>query len=381
MSYHISHQTLSRLKSVVILVAGDVMLDEYIFGVVDRISPEAPVPVLLWQNSMRRLGGSGNVVQNLVSLGAKPIILSRLGKDERGNWLINKLKSIKVDIDGLLLDESFSTISKTRIISGSNHLLRLDREIKSHSPKSWLSKISSMLKYKLKNCQAIILSDYGKGFLTDENIELIIDCGKRHRMPVVVDPKGVNFRRYRGANYITPNEYEAGLASGVKISDTRTACKAGKIILEDGNFEGVVITRGDNGAVLVTKDVEQQLSVGRVNVADVTGAGDTFISMLTISLANGFDVTEAIRLANLAASITVKHLGASTTSIEELELAVKSSNQAVKYVSIEDLLTTVGNLRIEKVTIAMVVGAFDLWHSGQLKSLESAKRHSDIVIL
>lgn len=307
---------LEKVRSVRLLVVGDVMLDRYWFGDVSRISPEAPVPVVKVERIEERLGGAANVARNAVALGAQTALLSVVGDDEAGRSLSRLLADGEIDA-GLHVDRDIDTTVKLRVIGRQQQLLRIDFET-TPSHEILQAKFSEFVS-RVEACDVVILSDYGKGGLThiSEMIRLARAAGK----PVLVDPKGDEWGKYAGATVITPNRSELREVVGRWSSDADLAAKTQKLREELG-LEALLVTRSEEGMTLFTgNEVHHQPAQAR-EVFDVSGAGDTVIATLAVMLAAGAGWAEAIRVANVAAGIVVGKLGTAVVTREELAAAM-----------------------------------------------------------
>jgi len=260
-----------RLTSAPILVAGDVMVDEYVLGDVERISPESPVPVVVTRDTLRRLGGAGNVVRNLVSLGGTVALCATVGTDPAGSWFKRHCEELSVESFWLKEDDSRPTTIKTRVVARNQQLVRIDQERVADISSELERAVLADVKAVMPQVKAVVLSDYGKGFLTANILQGLLAEARAHRVPVLVDPKGLDFSRYRGATYITPNVREASLASGIEIRSPESLAQAGKILLDVVEAEGVVITRGREGITLITASRVQDFPVSPIEIIDVTG--------------------------------------------------------------------------------------------------------------
>ncbi|MEA3292833.1 MAG: D-glycero-beta-D-manno-heptose-7-phosphate kinase [Pseudomonadota bacterium] len=302
-----------RLARGRVLVAGDVMMDRYWFGGVDRISPEAPVPVVAVGRRENRVGGAANVARNVAVLGARCALLSVVGDDEAGRELREIVDASGID-SRLQIDADAVTTIKLRIISRNQQLLRADFETEPAG--EVLSRCLDDYRGKLHECDVVVLSDYGKGGL--RHVEQMIDLARKAGIPVLVDPKGSDFSRYRGASMITPNlkEFEA-VAGGIEGDDDME--RKARAMIEGLNLEKLLVTLSDKGMVLYQRDKKPLLQVARVKeVYDVSGAGDTVIAMLALAWAGGLDDEQALTLANSAASAVVSKLGTAVPTRQEL---------------------------------------------------------------
>ncbi len=320
-------QALSRgFRDIRVLVVGDVMLDQYIWGTVSRISPEAPVPVIEVKSESQRLGGAANVAHNLRSLGTPPFLCSIIGKDDAGERVQADLRKIGVTTDHLLIDSVRPTTIKTRIIAHQQQVARLDRELRediSHDHTSWLfGRIQTLLPH----IDGIILEDYGKGVVTGELVQQVVECTRKAGKIVAVDPKISHFTRYAGVSVMTPNHHEAGASVNIPIESHREMLLVGKELLQRLHCKYVLITRGEEGMSLFDRQAGMVTHVPTMaqEVFDVTGAGDTVIAVLTAGLASGANPVDAVLLANAAASVVVGKIGTATLNQEELQAALRT---------------------------------------------------------
>jgi len=310
------------------LVIGDVILDHYIFGDVSRISPEAPVPVVEVKEESFRLGGAANTVTNICSLGGRVDIVSIIGKDENGNRLRQMFQEIGTNVEGLLCDVSRPTIIKTRVIARHQQVVRIDREVKDAVDGNLKEEIIRIAESTLPKTDAIILSDYDKGVLSKDVLEVVLASAKELDKSVVIDPKMQNFWHYKGATLVTPNVKEASAAFGKDIIDDASLLDAGKTLLKRLQLSALLITRGEHGMSLF-ETVNGQAKVTHIptvahQVFDVTGAGDTVVAVCTLALAAGASMIDAARIANCAAGIVVGKVGTANVTTEELRKSVLS---------------------------------------------------------
>jgi rfaE bifunctional protein kinase chain/domain len=318
-------ELLDCFKGKRILVLGDFMIDEYIEGVVERISPEAPVPVVEAREITVRPGGAANVVANLLALGAQVTAAGVVGSDQAGEELKELLKKYGALTELLLTDSSRPTTRKTRIVASSQQLLRVDWESREEVSREIEEELLSFLLDSYKGYDAVIVSDYGKGVVTPQ---LFKYTGKiRKHTPVLVDPKETNFPIYREVTTMTPNVKETYQAVGLKPEDNEKAERAGKELIEKFSLEFAVITRSEKGISVVTRDEARHIPTRAKQVFDVTGAGDTVISAFTLAMVSGADPFTAAEVANLAAGIVVGKLGTATVTLEELKEAARSALQ------------------------------------------------------
>jgi len=333
------NETIERFSSIRIVIIGDVILDHYIFGGSNRISQEAPVPVVEVTSEDFRLGGAANTVANIRSLGGQVEIISIIGKDANGDRLRKMLSDIGANADGLFEDDSRPTIVKTRVIVRNQQVVRIDRELKHQVDGNPKDEIIHLAKALIPKADAIIFSDYDKGVVSKDVLEGVFASVQAHDIPVVIDPKERNFWNYKGATVITPNTKEAGTALGMTIGDDESLLYVGNTLLERLELDALLITRGEHGMSLFEANcpkTNQPSSEGQFpttnsrkskvthiptvtrEVFDVTGAGDTVVAVFTLALAAGADMLDAAIIANCAAGIVVGELGTANVTKEEL---------------------------------------------------------------
>ncbi|MDB1122464.1 bifunctional D-glycero-beta-D-manno-heptose-7-phosphate kinase/D-glycero-beta-D-manno-heptose 1-phosphate adenylyltransferase HldE [Vibrio algarum] len=360
-----------------VLVIGDVMLDRYWNGPTGRISPEAPVPVVKVENNEERPGGAANVAMNIASLGGHVHIIGLTGDDEPAKVLTNTLNGLKVHCDFVALPD-YPTITKLRVISRGQQLIRLDFEDKfaNIDPKLVLSRMENAL----PTAKAVILSDYAKGAL--EHAQQFIQKARAANIPVFIDPKGADFERYRGATLLTPNMAEFELKVG-KINSEEELIEKGLALIEEFDFEALLITRSEHGMTLLRKGLAPfHLPTQAQEVYDVTGAGDTVISVLAASVAAGKPLDQACALANAAAGVVVGKLGTSTLSEIELAEAVHGSQDTDFGIIGEDaLVKAVEKAKSKGETVVMTNGCFDILHAGHVSYLNQAAKLGDRLIV
>ncbi|EHP3507511.1 bifunctional D-glycero-beta-D-manno-heptose-7-phosphate kinase/D-glycero-beta-D-manno-heptose 1-phosphate adenylyltransferase HldE [Vibrio cholerae] len=360
-----------------VLIVGDVMLDRYWYGPTGRISPEAPVPVVKVEQSEERPGGAANVAMNIASLGGHAHIIGLTGQDEPANVLANKLTSLKVHCDFVALSD-YPTITKLRVLSRGQQLIRLDFEDKFENTDAQL--ILSRMESALPKVRAVILSDYAKGAL--EHVQQFIQKAKAAGVPVFIDPKGSDFERYRGASLLTPNMSEFEAVVG-KVKSEQELVEKGFALIEKFDLGALLVTRSEHGMTLLRRGLEPfHLPTQAKEVYDVTGAGDTVISVLAASVAAGKALDEACALANAAASVVVGKLGTSTVSTIELAEAVHGSKDTDYGVISEDaLIEAVKKAQARGEKVVMTNGCFDILHAGHVSYLNHAAELGDRLIV
>jgi D-glycero-beta-D-manno-heptose-7-phosphate kinase len=316
-------QAIQKFRNKRILVFGDMMLDRFIYGAVSRISPEAPVPVVEIKSENTCLGGAANVAANISSLGGIPVPLGVAGNDHEGNRLREEFHALGSPLGGLIADKDRPTSVKTRIIAHHQQVCRTDREDRSPLSAAVQLRIVEKFRAALPSIDAIIVSDYAKGLLSPPLLRRTLPLAKAAGKIVCVDPKVRDFSVYKPATVITPNTAEAERASGIGISNNRDLLRAGKKIFGDSGIKHLLITRGEEGMALFENDSSvTYIPTIAQEVYDVTGAGDTVISTLALSLVAGLSILEAAILSNIAAGIVVGKLGTASASPEELISAI-----------------------------------------------------------
>ncbi|MCD6525711.1 MAG: bifunctional D-glycero-beta-D-manno-heptose-7-phosphate kinase/D-glycero-beta-D-manno-heptose 1-phosphate adenylyltransferase HldE [Desulfuromonas sp.] len=375
---------LKQLPQIRTLVVGDLMLDEYLWGRTGRISPEAPVPVVDVDREDLRLGGAGNVVNNLCELGCQVAVCSVLGDDDDGRQLYRQLEQSAVDVSGVVFDPERKTSRKTRILASNQQMLRIDRESRCPLSAQIEQQLLTQVVALIDQVDVIFLSDYGKGVLTDPLLQSVIAAGRAKGVPVVVDPKGSEYRRYRGATLLTPNRAEASEASGIKIVDDATLVAAGTTILDDAQLDALVLTRSEEGMSLFLRDGQQiNLPTQAREVFDVSGAGDTVLALIGIGLAASLSLKQAATVANIAAGVVVAKVGTSTVSCQEILRAVSRVvlPGELKIQLPLDLRPLLDQARNSGKKVVFTNGCFDLLHAGHVSYLQRARALGDLLVL
>ena len=313
-------ELLKKFPNVKVLIIGDVMLDRYCWGSVRRISPEAPVPVVTLNETTEVAGGAANVAANVAGLGAKPFLVGIVGEDAEAEILSTVLKNGQVSANFLIPIKNRQTTLKTRIIAHQQQIVRLDQEntkpLTSLEVENVLKKIETLWEM----IDIVIISDYAKGFLTEELLLRLITTATKHKKPVLIDPKGQNYSKYIGATLLTPNQAEAAKACKLDDDEPEIIEIAGKRLLKEIKVEAVLITKGENGMTLFQKEQNSfEIKASARKVYDVTGAGDTVISCLAVALAAGADFSTASEIANIAAGVVVEQVGTTAITLLMLE--------------------------------------------------------------
>jgi len=366
-----------------ILVIGDLMIDHYLWGSCDRISPEAPVQVVNVAKETSVLGGAGNVVNNLQALGANVSVASVIGQDEIGKELILMLKSLGVKTEGLVTQKDRKTSKKSRVIASNQQILRYDKESKEDILDASVQKIVDAVKKDLFLYDMIIFSDYGKGVLTTNLCQEIISLAATMDKKVLVDPKGTDYSKYKGAHFLTPNKKEACEATGIDIVDDKTLLEAGEWLRKECNLELSMITLSEDGIAIFDDKMHKVPTVAR-EVFDVTGAGDTVIASLAFAISSGKDIVSSAEFANAAAAVVVGKIGSATATmneIEEYESTLHKSSSDMHIKTKDELERVVKIAKNRNQRIVFTNGCFDILHLGHVKYLEVAKSFGDILIV
>lgn len=375
---------LNRLTDLRILVVGDLMLDEYLWGKAERISPEAPVQVVEVKREELRLGGAGNVANNLAALGVQVEMASVLGDDDDGRLLRDLLAGRGVGTDGIVLAPGRTTSRKSRVLASSQQIVRIDRESRDLIDERLENALLERVRALVPGCRAILVSDYLKGVLGEPLVQALIAFGRAQGIPVVIDPKGTDYRKYRGATALTPNRKEAQAASGIAIVDEDSLRRAGRQLCGDLALEALVLTRSEEGMSLFFGDGgEVHLPTEAREVFDVSGAGDTVLALIGVGLGAGLPLAEAARLSNLAAGVVVGKVGTSTVTPEEiLDAAGRGHADSDRKIHARPALARLlAERKARGETIVFTNGCFDLLHVGHVKYLQAARKLGDRLVL
>ncbi|MHB8726491.1 MAG: D-glycero-beta-D-manno-heptose-7-phosphate kinase [Casimicrobiaceae bacterium] len=384
-----SHQALldmlGRFHSARILVLGDVMLDRYVYGSVERISPEAPIPVLTVDREYDMPGGAANVARNIASMGAHAVVIGVVGDDMWANDLQSQLTLLSTIEARLITDRSRPTTRKTRFITARQQILRADHEHSSMLSDTVAERVLMKYREALADVDVVILSDYAKGVLSDGLTRSAIDAARKAGKPVIVDPKGRGFEKYSGATVLTPNRHELELAFAHPCStDEQIALGAGRFI-GLGICETMVVTRGAQGmSVVGGGGSATHMPANAREVFDVSGAGDTAVAALSLGLAAGGAIIDAARLANVAAGLVVAKLGTASVSAGEIVAAVTQFDGRIdhgKLFTLDHVTQLAQSWRAQGLKVAFTNGCFDLLHTGHLSLLEQARRVADRLIV
>jgi D-beta-D-heptose 7-phosphate kinase/D-beta-D-heptose 1-phosphate adenosyltransferase len=375
---------LDSLEAPRVLIVGDVMLDRYVTGDVTRISPEAPIPVLAAKSAEEKLGGAGNVARNLAVMGAEVELVALVGEDSWGRSLRRLLESEGISTSGLVSDPERPTSLKSRMVSGVQQMLRVDWEdVRDLEPET-AAQVLERARGLLEGAGALVLSDYGKGVLTTEVLAGLIAAARSLGVPVLVDPKGSDYSKYRGATLITPNRKEAEQALGRKLSDLREVSTGAQDLIELAELDLAIITLGSEGIFYRTRaGVEGHEPTQARAVFDVTGAGDTVVAHLALYIAAGYELGAAVALANQAAGVVVGRLGTNAVDREELRACLrKGAVHEGKVLRSDDELHALLNLwRDEGRRVVFTNGCFDIIHTGHVKYLRFARSRGDVLLV
>lgn len=356
-----------------ILVIGDIIIDNYLIGSTERISPEAPVPVVKINNDITNIGGAGNVVNNLLAFGAQADILSVIGDDETFNEVESLFKKHLISSKFLVVQKGRVLTKKTRILASNQQIVRYDKEDSKEITKETSEGIFNIYKNIITNYDIIIISDYNKGLLTKELTLKIINLANDKNIKILVDPKGSDYSKYNGAYLLTPNKKEASNIINFDINKD-TLENATSVLKSNYNLTKSVITLGKDGIALFDDHLKIFPTKAK-EVYDVTGAGDTVIAAIAYKLAKNQTIEEAIEFANLAAGVVVGKIGVATASLSE----ISALEQNIK--NKENLKLTLKKLKQENKKIVFTNGCFDILHLGHIKYLEQAKKMGDVLII
>ena len=372
------------MTGVRVLCVGDVMLDRFAYGEVERISPEAPIPVFRHQHEATMAGGAGNVLRNLSALGVAARIVAVIGDDGAGSELRALIEAEPGAQARLFVAKGRETTIKTRYIAGSQQLLRADRETTTAIEPEMAEKIVANVVAALAETDAIVLSDYGKGVLTPEVTARIIEAARQAGKPVVVDPKGPDMSHYRGASVVTPNRRELAEASGTAVSDDAEIIIAAEKLIAGCGIEAVLVTRAKDGMTLVTNAGAEHLEAMKREVFDVSGAGDTVVAVLAAAIGAGVALADAAAIANAAAGVVVGKVGTAAVEKSELIDALHGrewSGAGSKLASFEAAIERIARWRRKGLRIGFTNGCFDILHPGHVSLFEQARGACDRLVV
>ena len=370
-------------KTPKILVVGDLMIDHYLWGPSERISPEAPVPVVNVDSESTVLGGAGNVINNLNALGAVVDVISVIGECETSKELKDLLCDIKIETQYLITQKNRVTSKKSRIIAAQQQVVRYDRESTSEINNKSQVAILKVFKKIVNNYDVILLSDYGKGVLTFELTQSLISIANENKKKLLVDPKGLDYSKYKGAYLLTPNKKEASEATNIIIKDNESLTQSIRILKDQIDLTVSLITLSEKGVAIFDNELRIHPTVAR-EVFDVTGAGDTILASLGFALSCNKDIDEAIKFANLASGVVVGKIGSATATLNEIieyESSLNKSTSDEHIKTWDEISSIISELKNNDKKIVFTNGCFDILHIGHVKYLEKAKNFGDILIL
>ena len=370
-------------KTPKILVIGDLIVDQYLWGKSERISPEAPVQVINIEKESTSLGGAGNVINNLKVLGAKVDIISVIGSCEVSNELRQLLKNIEINTKYIITQKDRITSKKSRIISSQQQVVRFDRESTEEISDKSQGLILSTFQNILDNYEVILLSDYGKGVLTHNLTCSLISIANKNNKKVLIDPKGADYSKYKGAYLLTPNKKEASEATKIDIIDDTTLIKAITQLKSECDLNISLITLSEHGIAFYDNKLSVQPTIAK-EVFDVTGAGDTILASLGFALSCNYDINRAVKFANLAAGVVVGKIGSATTSLSEMieyESSFNSFSGNKNIKTLQEISILSKDLREQGKKIVFTNGCFDMLHTGHIRYLEAAKKFGDVLII
>ncbi len=378
-------QRVEALKGTRVLCVGDAMLDRFIYGTADRISPEAPIPVLRIEREESMLGGAGNVVRNLVAVGAAPIFISVVGNDLAGREVARLVSEHDAIDPCLVVEAGRQTTIKTRYFASSQQLLRADAETTQALADDTIAQILSHCDSIMPTVSALVLSDYGKGVLSPAICAALIAMAKAKGIPVVVDPKGVDWSKYRGASIVTPNRKELADATQMDAHDDPSIVEAAQKAIHACGIDGVLATRSQDGMSLVTHDhAPDHLPAIAREVYDVSGAGDTVVALMAGLMGSGASAVESARIANVAAGIVVSKIGTAVAYTDEIVAALHHGDLWTGEAKIAGIVAAKGIIedwRKKGAKIGFTNGCFDLLHPGHVSLLAQAKSHCDRLVV
>ena len=370
-------------KSPKLLVIGDLMIDHYLWGSCERISPEAPVQVINVDNESTVLGGSGNVINNLKALGAQVDVISVIGGCETSDELKILLNDINVNSKYLITQKDRITSKKSRIIAAQQQVVRYDRESTDEISTKSQTIILNTFKKIITNYDAVLLSDYGKGVLTADLTQSLIAIANDNNKKVLIDPKGLDYSKYKGAYLLTPNKKEASEATQINVHDDATLTQAITQLKTQCDLDVSLITLSEQGVAIFDDELRTHPTVAR-EVFDVTGAGDTVLASLGFALSCGLDIDNSVEFANLAAGVVVGKIGSATATLNEIieyESSLNKSTSDEHIKTLDEIITLSTELKSRDKKIVFTNGCFDLLHAGHVRYLETAKSFGDMLIL
>ncbi|MEE8483001.1 MAG: D-glycero-beta-D-manno-heptose-7-phosphate kinase, partial [Nitrospinota bacterium] len=384
MPYADLFRRLKEKKPASVVLVGDVILDHYLGGEVTRVSPEAPVGIVDCTYDEYKPGGAANVAANLKMLGCGVSLLGVTGNDEDARILKRLLRKEGINSKNLVPSHDRPTIKKTRVMSHGQQLLRIDREKRNPVPKSVENALLLLFKKELKKSAGVVLSDYNKGILTRRLLREIIALAKKAKKPVIVDPKGDSFAKYKGADIITPNRMELEGVSGMACKTKKEIEKAARMLIKKYSINTVLATLGADGMALFPKNGEGRFYPTLAKeIFDVTGAGDTVVAVLAAFVFGGLPLEDAVRLANFAGGLQVAHHGVVGVGTKEIakSLAAEAGHTELKIIDLKTAAEISRSLKRRGKKVVFTNGCFDLLHHGHIKYLQKAKKLGDCLMI
>ena len=371
-----------------VMCVGDIMLDIFVYGKTNRLSPEAPVPVLLEQRSRRMLGGAGNVVANLCSLGCRTSFVGVVGADADGVALREYMTELGAECDTLLELSGYNTSVKTRYVSGRQHLLRVDREMPLRVPESVLEQMLEKIDARLKETDIVLLSDYGKGLFDDRFTPVVIEHARKAGCKVIVDPKTADYSIYRGATLVKPNRKEFEEVTGQSFEPSapgfaEEAVAAGRAVCKRYGVENLLVTLSEHGMIYIPGregESYKWIPTEAKEVFDVSGAGDTSLAVLGAAMATGVSMHQAMKIANTASGIVVGKFGTACVTCSELKQKLEHKDHA-GVLTVEAAAALAADLRAQGLVVGFTNGCFDILHPGHLSSFERARDLCDVLFV
>jgi D-beta-D-heptose 7-phosphate kinase/D-beta-D-heptose 1-phosphate adenosyltransferase len=374
-------------SGITILCLGDVMLDQFAYCDTERVSPEAPVPVLLLRETRSMLGGAGNVARNIAALGGKAILSGLTGDDPSGAQIARLIGSTPGIVDGRTVSATRPTTRKTRYLAAHQQMVRVDEESVAPLHGDEEAALIAGIERAVDGADAVILSDYSKGVLSPAVVAAAIAQARAAGIPVYVDPKGDDFARYRGATCITPNLRAVALGARMPVGTEAEIAAAAARLMQEADAEAILVTRSEKGMMLVEASGAAHVEPARAReVFDVSGAGDTVIAVLALARATGYPLPEAMRLSNIAAGIVVSKLGTATVELDELMLELSrdvrdTGWQQAKYYTLDEAETLVRQWKGRGLKVGFTNGVFDIVHAGHVALLAAARAECDRLIV
>ncbi len=374
----------AKFKECYILVIGDLMIDEYIWGKTQRISPEAPVPVVTVKDETVSLGGAGNVAHNIASLGAKVSLAGMVGDDRHGQTVLSLCRQRKIETAGIISSSHRPTTRKTRVIAADQHVLRVDHETSLPIDAKLCRQMISILENSIPAVDIVLISDYAKGLLTPELLTAVMAMSHDHNKKVIVDPKGHHFEKYHGASVLTPNKQEASVAAGIASNSEAALKQSAAKLFDITDADKILITCGKDGMRLMDRYGQCTAITARARqVFDVSGAGDTVLAVLGLAMASGASSVEAAEAANTAAGIVVGKVGTASVSVDELAPALEMLTDAdsFKTIALADLKPLAADLKAKGKSVVFTNGCFDLLHAGHIQHFNASRKLGDVLIV